>query len=354
MRSRALVHAVESALPGAYNVAADGVLALSEIASLLQKPLIPILPPLGLGRAMAALRRLGLPLPVELAEGLRLGRGLDNRRLKATGFTYRYTTREAILQAARSPAAARAAATVARRFRCARRYLLLVRHRARYANGGMALVSPPRGRRRVGGFSAPPLSPPRRRRAPTSSWERSSWSLVMRRRRAGRIRLLRRQPELRPAGARQGRPPVRRRQGPEHQRSDGTQQQARPRRATGHADLAPEPDPGGRDDHHRRGGRPARLDLVADGQDPAAFPDCDRALCPPRPALRNRLHGSAEAPVPRAHRGSTPGDRMQPRCPGRAVDAPEQQGHAGSHRSRRVDLDCGCPAKLGKITARRG
>jgi UDP-glucose 4-epimerase len=35
---------------------------------------------------------------VDLARQLRHGRGLDNRRLKAAGFRYRYTTRETVLK----------------------------------------------------------------------------------------------------------------------------------------------------------------------------------------------------------------------------------------------------------------
>ncbi len=94
----ALLHATRHDLPGAYNVAADGVLALSEVASLLGKPLLPILPPWGTTFAARQLRRLGLPMPVEGLQELRFGRGLDNRRLKASGFSYRYTTREAVLK----------------------------------------------------------------------------------------------------------------------------------------------------------------------------------------------------------------------------------------------------------------
>ena len=46
-------------LRGVYNVAGDGVLALSEVAGLLGKPYAPILPPWGTGLAAAALRRRG-------------------------------------------------------------------------------------------------------------------------------------------------------------------------------------------------------------------------------------------------------------------------------------------------------
>lgn len=93
-----LEHAVHNELPGAYNAAADGVLALSEVAALLGKPLLPILPPWGTAFAAAGLRRLGIPVPLETLRELRFGRGLDNRRLKATGYSYRYTSREAVLK----------------------------------------------------------------------------------------------------------------------------------------------------------------------------------------------------------------------------------------------------------------
>ncbi len=94
----ALAHAATHDLPGAYNVAADGVLVLSEVVSLLGKPLLPILPPWGTEFAAAQLRRLGVQVPLELLRALRFGRGLDNRRLKASGFSLRYTTRETVLK----------------------------------------------------------------------------------------------------------------------------------------------------------------------------------------------------------------------------------------------------------------
>jgi UDP-glucose 4-epimerase len=94
----ALAHALEQDLPGVFNVAADGVLALSEVAGLLRKPYAPILPPWGTGLATGVLRRLGIRIAPEMQNQLRFGRGLDNRRFKATGFEYRYTTREAVLR----------------------------------------------------------------------------------------------------------------------------------------------------------------------------------------------------------------------------------------------------------------
>jgi UDP-glucose 4-epimerase len=94
----ALEHAVRNEIPGTYNVAGDGVLSLSEIVSALGKTMLPLLPPWGTDFAAAQLRRLGLRIPVEMVRELRFGRGLDNRRLKATGFAYRYTTRESVLK----------------------------------------------------------------------------------------------------------------------------------------------------------------------------------------------------------------------------------------------------------------
>ncbi|HEX8104109.1 MAG TPA: NAD-dependent epimerase/dehydratase family protein [Solirubrobacteraceae bacterium] len=96
----ALHHAVRHDLDGIYNAAGDGVLVLSEVAALLGKPLAPILPPWGTGLALAPLRRLGLRVPDEMLQQLRYGRGVDNRKLKATGYQLRYTTREAVAKQA--------------------------------------------------------------------------------------------------------------------------------------------------------------------------------------------------------------------------------------------------------------
>src|SRR5204863_7356716 len=44
------------------------------------------------------LRRLGVRVPLEMVRQLRHGRGLDNRRLKAAGYRYKYTSREVVLK----------------------------------------------------------------------------------------------------------------------------------------------------------------------------------------------------------------------------------------------------------------
>jgi UDP-glucose 4-epimerase len=90
--------AAENDLPGVYNAAADGVLALSEVASLLGRPLAPILPPWGTSLAAAALRPTGIRLPEEVLNQLRYGRGQDNRKLKGAGYHFSYTSREAVVK----------------------------------------------------------------------------------------------------------------------------------------------------------------------------------------------------------------------------------------------------------------
>jgi UDP-glucose 4-epimerase len=91
-----LMHAVYQDLPGVFNASPDGVLVLSEVAGLLGKPLLPLIPPYGTGAAVAALKRLGLRIPEEMINQLRYGRGLDNRKLKATGYRFHFTTRETV------------------------------------------------------------------------------------------------------------------------------------------------------------------------------------------------------------------------------------------------------------------
>jgi UDP-glucose 4-epimerase len=94
----ALHHVVVNDLPGVFNVAGDGVLVLSEIARLLGKPLVGILPPWGTGPTAAALRQVGIQIPPEMLQLLRFGRAMDNRRLRASGYRYRFTTRETVLK----------------------------------------------------------------------------------------------------------------------------------------------------------------------------------------------------------------------------------------------------------------
>ncbi len=91
-----LEHAVRHDLDGIYNAAADGVLVLSEVVDLLAKVNAPVLPPFATSLALPLLKRARLPISADMLQHLRFGRGLDNRKLKATGYRYRYTTRETV------------------------------------------------------------------------------------------------------------------------------------------------------------------------------------------------------------------------------------------------------------------
>jgi UDP-glucose 4-epimerase len=94
--ARAAAHAVGARLDGTFLVAADGTLALTEALQALGVSHAPVLPPWGSGLLARLLRRAGLRFTQDVAGLLRHGRGIDNRKLKATGFAYRSTTREAL------------------------------------------------------------------------------------------------------------------------------------------------------------------------------------------------------------------------------------------------------------------
>src|SRR4029078_3229981 len=79
-------------LAGVYNVAGDGQVPWSEVASIVGKRTAPLFP-YGTGIAAATLPRLGVvDLAPEVLSLLRYGRGVDNRRLKEAGFRYGYTS----------------------------------------------------------------------------------------------------------------------------------------------------------------------------------------------------------------------------------------------------------------------
>jgi len=88
---RSILFVLDHDTPGIYNVAGDGLLPWSEVASICGKPLLP-LPPFGMSFAASPLRRLGVELPPELLSLLKYGRGVDNRRFKRAGFQYDYTS----------------------------------------------------------------------------------------------------------------------------------------------------------------------------------------------------------------------------------------------------------------------
>lgn len=93
---RSIDFVMTNSVPGAFNVAGDGKLPWSEVAAVCGRRLAP-LPPLLTNLAATPLATLGLvDLPPELLDLLRYGRGIDNRRLKQAGFSYRYTSAGAV------------------------------------------------------------------------------------------------------------------------------------------------------------------------------------------------------------------------------------------------------------------
>jgi len=93
---RAIEFVTNHAVPGVFNVAGDGKMPWSEVAATCGRRLVPLSPVLT-NAAAAPLAALGLvDLPPELLDLLRYGRGIDNRRLKAAGFHYRYTSAGAV------------------------------------------------------------------------------------------------------------------------------------------------------------------------------------------------------------------------------------------------------------------
>ncbi len=100
---RAVMFVLDNQVPGLYNVAGDGLVPWSEVASICGKRTFP-LPPYGLNLASGPLRRIGVEFPPELLDLMRYGRGVDNRRLQRVGFHYQYTsagTVEAFVEALR-------------------------------------------------------------------------------------------------------------------------------------------------------------------------------------------------------------------------------------------------------------
>ncbi|MCC6225401.1 MAG: NAD-dependent epimerase/dehydratase family protein [Microthrixaceae bacterium] len=93
---RAILFVLNNNLAGVYNVAGDGLLPWTEVASICGKRTIPM-SPIATGAFLWPWKRLGLiDLPDEYLALLRYGRGADNSRLKHAGFHYEYTSAQAV------------------------------------------------------------------------------------------------------------------------------------------------------------------------------------------------------------------------------------------------------------------
>jgi UDP-glucose 4-epimerase len=93
---RSIEFVLRNRIPGIFNVAGDGKVPWSEVVALCGKRRVPITPA-GTGIAASLLETLRIvDLPPEVLDLLRYGRGVDNRRLKRAGFTYRHTSAGAV------------------------------------------------------------------------------------------------------------------------------------------------------------------------------------------------------------------------------------------------------------------
>lgn len=98
---RSILFVLENDLAGIYNVAGDGMLPWSEVATICGKRTVP-LPPLATGAAVWPLKAVGYDIPPETLQLLRYGRGVDGSRLVDAGFRYRFTTAGAVEDFARA------------------------------------------------------------------------------------------------------------------------------------------------------------------------------------------------------------------------------------------------------------
>jgi UDP-glucose 4-epimerase len=98
---RSMLFVLDHDLAGIYNVAGDGMLPWSEVATICGKRTVP-LPPVLTATAALPLKGLGYDMPPELLDLLRYGRGVDGSKLVDAGFHYRYTSAGTVEDFARS------------------------------------------------------------------------------------------------------------------------------------------------------------------------------------------------------------------------------------------------------------
>lgn len=93
---RSILFVLHHNLAGVYNVAGDGLLPWTEVATICGRRTVPMAP-IGTGMFLWPWKRLGLvDLPDEYLKLLRYGRGADNSRLKQAGFSYHYSSAQAV------------------------------------------------------------------------------------------------------------------------------------------------------------------------------------------------------------------------------------------------------------------
>ncbi len=99
---RSLEFVTAHRVPGIFNVAGEGKLPWSEVASFGSAHMLP-LPPYGTRLFAAPLERAGaFRFPPELESLVRYGRGVDTSKLREAGFEYRYTSAGTVRSFARA------------------------------------------------------------------------------------------------------------------------------------------------------------------------------------------------------------------------------------------------------------
>jgi UDP-glucose 4-epimerase len=125
---RALEFATAHRVPGVFNVAGEGKLPWSEVASIGGAHLLP-LPPVKPRLFAAPLERVGaVRFPPEMEGLVRFGRGVDSSRLRNEGFEYRYTSAGTVTSFARANNLRRATGSTAPEYRYERDVEQFFRH----------------------------------------------------------------------------------------------------------------------------------------------------------------------------------------------------------------------------------
>ena len=125
---RALEFVTANRVPGVFNVAGEGKLPWSEVASIGCAHLLP-LPPVRPRLFAAPLERIGaIRFPPEMEGLVRFGRGVDTSRLREAGFEYRYTSAGTVTSFARANNLRRATGSTTPEYRYERDVEQFFRH----------------------------------------------------------------------------------------------------------------------------------------------------------------------------------------------------------------------------------
>ena len=139
---RSLEFVTENRIPGVFNVAGEGKIPWSEVASISGAHLLP-LPPFGPRLFAAPLERLSrVQFPPEMEGLVRYGRGVDTSKFREAGFDYRYSTAGAVRSFARANNLRRATGSAPPGYRYEQDVEQFFRHSPAVVRGVDARTSP--------------------------------------------------------------------------------------------------------------------------------------------------------------------------------------------------------------------